>query len=219
MPIHQLHHVSTSPCSYLIWYIDESEDLLYHMASLTPAENGIYKTFSNPKRRIEWLASRIAYQALCHGTNLPYAPLYKDDKGRPYLPNHLQVSLSHCFPFTVAAIHNHSPMGVDIQIPHPKLQVVKARYLTPTEAQYNNQNLTKLCIYWCTKEAIYKAHGQSSLSSQDIHLLPFEVKEQGVLHAQVLAMHTYVVHYQVTPDYVFAWCCNEMAPSIKKSFH
>ncbi|MHB9147827.1 MAG: 4'-phosphopantetheinyl transferase family protein [Candidatus Amoebophilus sp.] len=206
MPIYQLNY-TTKQHGYLVWYIEESEEELLRELRLNVEEQATYSNFLNPKRRLEWLASRLAYQKLCTHMQIPCLTVYKDHNGRPYLTDDkIHISLSHCFPFAVAAINQQSPIGIDIQIPNYKLEVIKEKYLNRLEIENSKQDLEKLCICWCAKEAIFKAYGYKALSFQSINLAPFNKKKQGTIHVQVLAKHDYIVHYYIDPNYVLAWC-------------
>lgn len=204
MPLYQLNYINNQ-YGYLVWHIEESEEEL--LAKLSLEEQAVYSSFLHPKKRLEWLASRLAYQELCNYIQAPYIPIGKDQNGRPYLvDSNVHISISHCFPFAVAAISQQTPIGIDIQIPNYKLKVIKEKYFNKSEIENSNQDLEKLCICWCAKEAIYKAYGHKALSFQAINLAPFEKQKQGTIHAYVLATHHYIVEYQVNSCYVLAWC-------------
>ena len=208
MPTHQLNHISSSQ-AYLIWHIQESEQELFNKLAPNPAEVALYDHFKHPKRRLEWLAARLAYQLLCKEMNLPYSLILKEASGRPYLASgKVHVSLSHCFPFVVAAISQNAPIGIDIQLPDPALESVgvQRRFLNNVEIKDSGQDIEKLCIYWSAKEAIYKAHGQQELSAQSISIQAFEKSNQGEIYAQALDKYPYQVHYCINPNYILAWC-------------
>lgn len=206
MPIYQLNHIDIGR-SYLIWYIAESEKTLFNNFNPALAETDIYVNYRQYKKRLEQFTTRLAYKTLCHANNIPYSPILKDKNGRPYLVDEkVHISLSHCFPFAVAAISQGTPIGIDLQIPNYKLQAVQKAYLAKSEMEDSRQDLVKLCIYWCAKEAIYKAHGHKSLSFQSIYIEPFEKKQQGTIHAHVLSHYAYTVDYYLDLSYVLAWC-------------
>ncbi|OJW66768.1 MAG: hypothetical protein BGO68_00325 [Candidatus Amoebophilus sp. 36-38] len=205
MPIHKLHHLSNKQ-AYLVWDIQESEAELLHKLNPSLAEIQLYDHFKHLKRRLEWLATRLAYQLLCHEMNIPYSRILKDINGRPYPANQkAYVSLSHSFPYVIAAISVNIPVGIDIQIPHMKLQLIQEKYLSKSEIADASQDVEKLCVYWCTKEAIYKVHGKKTLSLQAITIKPFEKSSHGTIYAQVLEKHHYHVDYSITPNYTLAW--------------
>jgi phosphopantetheinyl transferase len=208
MPVYQLNYINNQ-CGYLVWYIEESEEELLSNLSLNVEQQAIYSSFLHPKRRLEWLASRLAYRELCIYMKIPYIPICKDQNERPYLPDSkTYISISHCFPFAVTAISQQAPIGIDIQIPNYKLQAIKEKYLNELEIENSKQDLEKLCICWCAKEAIYKVYGYRALSFQAIKLAPFEKQKQGAISAQVLNKDHYAVNYQLCSElrYVLAWC-------------
>ena len=189
--------------------MQESEQELFNKLAPTPAEVRLYDHFKHPKRRLEWLATRLAYQLLCKEMSLPHSPILKEVTGRPYLgTDKIHISLSHCFPFVVAIISQNSPIGIDIQLPVPALGSisVQKRYLNNIEIKDSGQDIDKLCIYWSAKEAIYKAHGQQKLSAQSISIQAFKKSNQGIIYAQVLGKYLYQIHYYIHPSYILAWC-------------
>ena len=214
MPIHELHHLSSKQ-AYLIWDIQESEAELFNKLNPSLTEIQLYNQFKHLKRRLEWLATRLAYQLLCHEMNISYSSILKDINGRPYPANQkAYVSLSHSFPYVVAAISVDIPVGIDIQIPNMKLQLIQKKYLSKSEMVDASQDVEKLSVYWCTKEAIYKVHGKKTLSLQAITIKPFEKSSHGTIYVQVLERHHYQVDYSITPTYTLAGCYTDVKSSI-----
>jgi phosphopantetheinyl transferase len=215
MPLDQLVTISNNQ-AYAIWHIQESEEALLQQLHPAPADTALYTTFRHPIKRKEWLAARLAYQLLCQEMNIPDAPIRKDLHGRPYLgDDHIHISLSHCFPFAGAILSKYIPIGIDIEIPTPKLLDIQAKYLSPAEGADSNQDIEKLCIYWCAKEAIYKAYTHTHYPSLSfIQIEPFSKALQGNLIGNTPSGHQYLVHYQITASYVLAWCEEQVGKKV-----
>jgi phosphopantetheinyl transferase len=206
MPVYKLNYTN-NPYGYLVWYIKESEEELLSKIRLSLEEQAMYSSLGHFKKRLEWLASRIAYQSLCAHLQIPSIPICKDQNGRPYLAgSKTHISISHCFPFAVVAMGQCTSVGIDIQIPNYKLETTKEKYLSKLEIENSNQDLEKLCICWCAKEAIYKAYGHKGLSLQSINLAPFKKLKRGIIPAKVLSRYHYTVHYCIDFNYILAWC-------------
>lgn len=207
MPLEKFVAVNNNQ-AYAIWHIQESEGTLLQQLHTNSADIALYTTFRHPTKRIEWLAARLAYQRLCQEVNIPDVPIRKGLHGRPYVgDSHVHISLSHCFPFAGAILSKYLPIGIDIEIPTPKLLSIQSKYLTSAEIADSNQDIEKLCIYWCAKEAIYKAYTHAHYPSLSfIQIEPFIKALQGNLVGHTPSGHQYLVHYQITASYILAWC-------------
>jgi 4'-phosphopantetheinyl transferase len=210
MPIGELRPLPTKQ-AYAIWHITESEEELQQLLATT-IDQTAYTAISHPIKRKEWLATRLAYQYLCQAMLMPCYPIQKNIYGRPYIETtqetkHTHISLSHCFPFAGAMLSKHTPIGIDIEIPTPKLLRIQSKYLTPTEIVDSNEDIEKLCIYWCAKEAIYKAYTLGDYPSLlFIQIKPFMKALQGKLEGYTPSGQEYIVHYAIHEEYVLTWC-------------
>ena len=206
MPVHRFITIDAHS-AYLVWHIIESPALLAQVAVLSPAEQTDYATITHPQRKKEWLAARVALRTLLTQSRDAYAPIQKDCWGKPYLTDSsLEISLAHCRTFACAASDRQQCIGIDIQQPHERLRRVKRKFLNKNEIREGENSLEKLCIYWCAKEAIYKAVGGKGLSlSDDISIEPFVKSSQGILKATVRS-RILNVHYSLFAGHVLAWC-------------
>jgi len=191
----------------LLWHITEPEEVLLEMSNLSHREQIAHKKIAHPLKRKEWLAARLALKRLLNRSGYAYTDLQKDSWGRPYLlsTSTLYLSLAHSFPFAFAAINQHHPIGIDIQWPCKKLQNVKEKFLDYEEVKDSGKDLEKLCIYWCAKEAIYKAQGGKNLSlKQDIRISAFTKRDQGAVWGKSEG-NLFVVYYNFYKGYVLVW--------------
>ncbi|MHA7877796.1 MAG: 4'-phosphopantetheinyl transferase family protein [Bacteroidota bacterium] len=194
--------------AHLLWHIDEPEEVLLRANGLSPLTQSAYKQITHPRKRREWLAARLALKNLMTHLGQPHtAPLQKDAWGRPYWAHSSwHISMAHCFPFAFAAADQQHAIGVDIQLPCKQLQAVKEKFLLDKEMQDSGDDLEKLCIYWCAKEAIYKAYGGKGLSlKQDINVHAFTKLGQGVIWGSV-GSQRFAVHYNFYKAHVLVWC-------------
>lgn len=214
MPLEELVAIHNNQ-AYAIWHIQESESTLLEQLQIKSADTRLYTTFRDAIKRREWLAARLVYQQLCQEVQMPYLPIHKGLYGRPYLADvHAHISLSHCFPFAGVILSKHIPVGIDIQIPTPQLLAIQSKYLTLAEIADSKQDIEKLCIYWCAKEAIYKAYTHAHYPSLSFsHIESFSKSSAGQLIGKTPSGHQYVVHYRITPSYVLAWCEEQFLPT------
>lgn len=192
--------------AYLLWRIDKPEALLARASTADILAEPAYKKLTHPRRRREWLAARLALKELLNALGHNYTKLQKDTWGRPFLANsHMHLSIAHCASFALAAVAQDSPIGVDIQLPCKKLQNVREKFLDEDEVKDGGNDVEKLCIYWCAKEAIYKAHGGKRLSlKDDIRIQGFTKRKQGIVWGEVKTS-PFVVHYSFYNHHVLAW--------------
>jgi hypothetical protein len=80
--------------------------------------------------------------------------------------------------------------------------------LSPTELQDAGNNLTKHCVYWCAKEALYKIDGKKGLHfSNQLNIEPFELQEAGGLKGIISRFEKQMVHlaYVVDKEFVLVY--------------
>jgi 4'-phosphopantetheinyl transferase len=192
--------------AHLLWRIDEPQEVLLRGSVLSMLAQEEYEKITHPRRKREWLAARLTLKTLLAKLGHEYTGLQKDAQGRPYLVNNsLHLSIAHCYPFAFVAVDQQRAIGIDIQLLCQKLQAVKEKFLNHKEMRESNNDLEKLCIYWCAKEAIYKAYGGKGLSfKRDISVNKFTKKQHGTVWGAV-GPQLFVIHYKFYADHVLAW--------------
>ena len=192
-----------------LWYINEAEpDLSFLSFESCPDD------VAHPQKRLEWLAGRALVRALVEHLKLPYDGIKKDEFGKPSLKTHSHsISLSHSFPYVAAQIDSSHSVGIDVEQAKEKLRQVGPRVLTPEEVADANEDLTKLCIYWCAKEALYKIHGRRNLMFTDhLRIQPFQLAQAGTINGQIQVLPTKMnvkLGYRVTEEYVLVYTENQ----------
>ncbi|MBI3219432.1 MAG: 4'-phosphopantetheinyl transferase superfamily protein [Bacteroidetes bacterium] len=200
MPLHKIEQYNQG--GWGIWHIEETEEeLAFDAFEQSPAE------LVSITKRLEWLAARVLIRQLIEQNNFTYNGLVKDQFGKPFLRDlPLQISLTHSFPYVAAQWHTSLPVGIDLEQPKGKLLNVGPRVLSPEEWNDANSDLTKLCIYWCAKEALYKNYGQRGLHfAQQLLVEPFETKLAGFLKGSIHVndqKQDVTLEYRVENDFV-----------------
>jgi phosphopantetheinyl transferase len=188
-----------------LWLINEAEpDLSFLSFETCPDE------VTHSQKRLEWLAGRALLRSLVEHLKLPYEGIKKDEFGKPFLKSHPHsISLSHSFPYVAAQIDRSHSVGIDVEQAKEKLRQVGPRVLTAEEVADANQDLTKLCIYWCAKEALYKIHGRKNLMFTDhLRVQPFKLALAGTINGQIQLPPEKVnvkLGYRVTEEYVLVY--------------
>lgn len=203
MPVHRLYQ--SADMIWGFWRIEEEESALRRAVPFEtiPAE------IQNPRKRLEFLASRTLIRALLHEWQLPYGGLTKDAFGKPFLSgSDTHLSLSHSFPYVAAVIHKHKNVGIDLEQPRQKLLRIASRVLAENELADAGDNIVKHCIYWCAKEALVKIHGRKDLIfSENLLISPFNLNEKGHLIGRIIANKTETaipLEYVVYDNFVVA---------------
>jgi 4'-phosphopantetheinyl transferase len=200
MPLHKIEQYNQG--GWGIWHIEETEEeLAFDALEQAPVE------LVSVTKRLEWLAARVLIKLLIEQNKFEYAGLIKDEFGKPFLRDlPFQISLTHSFPYVAAQWHSLLPVGIDLEQPKGKLLKVGPRVLSPEEWKDANSDLTKLCIYWCAKEALYKIYGRRGLHfAQHLLVEPFDMKLAGFLKSSIHAndqKQNVTLAYHIENDFV-----------------
>ena len=154
--------------SWALWQVEENLEELWQILNPSPEAQFEYHLIHHPQKKLEWLASRLAIKNLVEYSGVNFQGIYKDAFGKPHLyhcPYH--ISIAHCFPYAVGALHRTQPVGIDIERPQEKLLRIKDRFLNNTEAADAGVDLNLLCQYWTGKEVLYKIYGRKKLIFRD----------------------------------------------------
>lgn len=142
------------------WHIEESIDFFADIPS----------QWSMPERtgtkQIESLATRYCLWQLCKQLGIENPTLSYAESGKPYLPN-LSISLAHTYPFVVAAVSAHKPIGIDIEKTNRKVQKIGPRFLHTNEWERWKNDQKALTLAWSAKESVYKALDIPGLSFRE----------------------------------------------------
>jgi len=188
-----------------LWQITETEAALAtHAPEPCPTE------LISPVKRLEWLAGRLLLKHLVEQAGLTYQGLYKDEFGKPFLTGSpVHISLSHSYPYVAAQIHPRHAVGIDLEQPKEKLLRIAHRVLSTSEVSDAGTTVTKHCVYWCAKEAMYKIYGKRGLHfSTQLNVAPFMLANDGELSGVIHGKGTtqlVSMHYEVANDYVLVY--------------
>lgn len=159
----------------LLWKLTETEAELQ-----TALGNGFNQEeldkISHPQKKREWLASRMLIKTLAEQFGINYVGIHKDEHGKAFLiDNDSHISITHTAEFVAVAINPAAAVGIDMEKTDPKLQRTSKKYLSPPEYDHAQDEMDRLCMYWCAKEALYKLYGKKKISFRDsIFISPFQ---------------------------------------------
>lgn len=166
--------INVSEGHILIWRLEESIDGLKE--SLPEwLDFSEYAGISHPQKKREWLAGRCLFVALCREAGIPFQGIWKSPEGKPFLlGSAAYISLSHSEHLVAAALHYHSPIGIDLERPQPKLAGIAPKFLGEEEINRAGSDVDLLCRYWSAKEAVFKLVGGKISFKKHIRVTPGE---------------------------------------------
>lgn len=164
----------TETCRLVVWKLTETAEKLRNILPQA-ADLTELASVSHPQKQREWLAGRVVLSQLVEGIGHRFEGTRKDEHGKPFLKNtSLHVSLTHTLDYVAAVVDPTCPIGIDIEAVDDKLRRTASKYLNESELHHANGDLTTLCMYWCTKEALYKLNGRNQVSFKNhIRIEPF----------------------------------------------
>ena len=134
----------------------------------------------------------------------------KDEFGKPYLKEHPHhVSLTHSYPYVAVQLDRWNAVGIDLEQPKEKLKTIANRVFSADEVRDAGENIVKLCIYWCAKEALYKIHGKRNILFTDhLRVMPFQLASNGTFTGKILLDANELIiqlQYLVMMDFVLVY--------------
>jgi phosphopantetheinyl transferase len=194
---------------FAIWSI--TEPLSFFEEGLTVDVN-----IQNEERRIQHLAVRLLFSLMMPEANMN--DLVMADNGKPYLkgvPFHF--SFSHCKGYAACAVSDHFPIGIDIEIIHPRIAKVAHKFLNDAEKSLlinlsEEDALKQLAFFWASKEAMYKKHEQLGIDfARDFTILSLSNLDRGKVSAEITykgITSSVQLEYHFGQDYICVTCIN-----------
>ncbi len=165
----------TEDCRLLVWELTETEEALRKILPAA-ADQTELATISHSQKKREWLAGRVLLTQIVAEAGEVFQGTWRDEYGKPFLigSNH-SISLTHTLDYVAAVIHPTLPVGIDMEKMDEKLRRTARKFLNDGEMAEAGEDLQKLCVYWCGKEALYKLNGRNQVSFKNhIRIAPFD---------------------------------------------
>lgn len=146
-----------------IWKVEETEAFFRGNVPL-------HRDVTHPKKRLQHLAGRFLLQFLFPG--FPYELVEIADTRKPFIPGEqFHFSISHCGDYAAAIVSTSHRVGIDIEIPSPKLELIRHKFLSPGEQEMlqtlDHPLITSLTLLWSVKEAVFKWYGLGSVDFRE----------------------------------------------------
>lgn len=151
-----------------VWLIDENEQTLI---DVLPEQDSMTAFVKHRQKHVERLAARVLVKYLVEKMGLGYEPLSKSATKKPYFKNlALNVSISHCYPYAAAILHQKYEVGIDIQQPDDKIRRIFERIMDKKEIEQAT-DLDTQTLFWSAKEALYKLFDSEGVFfKEEIHV-------------------------------------------------
>jgi phosphopantetheine--protein transferase-like protein len=189
-----------------IWSIQEP-------ASFFETDTQLAVPIANEERKIQHLAVRLLFKLMMPEADL--SQLLMADNGKPYLiglPFHF--SFSHCKGYAACAVDD-KPIGIDIEIIHPRIAKVAHKFLNEKEKSMiadleQEDQLNQLAFLWAAKEAMYKKYEQLGIDfAKDFNILELTKGDRGTIPAAIVHKGNKIdlrLDYHFGADYVCVTC-------------
>lgn len=200
-----------------VWKIEEEESFF-----TVPLQREI----THPHKRLQHLAGRYLLRYLF--PEFPIDLIKIADTRKPYLEDEaFHFSISHCSNYAAAIVSRNKRVGVDIEVPTPKVERIKEKFLHAEELallleecgfeksqsaageSISEQHLNQLTLLWSAKEAVFKWWSYGSVDfSEMIRLQPSLLQPSGLYPAFFLSKtekHPLIIHYRMFEKLSLAW--------------
>tara|TARA_B100000780_G_scaffold22081_1_gene14206 strand:- start:1460 stop:2056 length:597 start_codon:yes stop_codon:yes gene_type:complete len=182
--------------SIYVWKVQSCSTKLLKRVQLSDVELLRFESLITEKRKMEFLACRIALKSLFTDKLI----LQHHSSGKPFIDEgeHLSISHSHNY---IAIAFGETEIGIDIEKPQEKMLRLISRVLSEQENKtfLKNPSIQRACKLWGAKESVLKYIGDKNLNYRDDILLmgssaSYLAKEFTIYHEEINEMIlTYVV--------------------------
>ena len=154
MPLIYQHQINTTT-KIGVWHITEAENFFLQFVPLQ-------RSITHPHKRLQHLAGRFLLRELF--PEFPLSLIQIADTRKPFLEDEaFHFSISHCGDYAAIIVSSQNRVGVDIEIPHSKIERIQHKFLSEKEKGLLNKsdgkNIKMLTMAWSMKEAMFKWYG------------------------------------------------------------
>jgi phosphopantetheinyl transferase len=162
------HQQINSDTKIGVWHITEEENFFLNYVPLQ-------RSITHPHKRLQHLAGRYLLRELF--PEFPLSLIIIADTRKPFLQDDVfHFSISHCGNYAAAVVSTQNRVGVDIEIPHQKIEKIQHKFLSDKEknilSETEGDDIEKLTMAWSTKEAMFKWYGAGQVDFiEDMNIL------------------------------------------------
>ena len=189
-----------------LWSLTEDLNFFENKAHFTPADKIAYDKITSLTRKKEWLAVRVLLnEVLGFWPQITYT-----ETGKPLLQNHTRhLSVSHSKEMVGILLCTNPYAGVDIEKTDRSIEKISTRFLSVEEQEQLNRKPESFSrvLYWCAKEAIFKAVSESNiLFSKQIFIA--EVNNDGTIKGHFKSESEeldFILNYMELDKHMIVW--------------
>ncbi len=193
----------------LFWEVHENlDDLVSKFKEFNTFEEELetLDKFKNNKRKLEWLSVRL----LINDFFKEKTKIYYDNFGKPFLKNNYKIGISHSKNLIVVALSKNEEIGVDVEFISNRIKRIAHKFLHKAEIEQIDieNDLLKLHLHWCAKEALYKIYGKKELSFiNNLRIEPIDEQKDFFTGNIILNNNTtsYQIQYIEYKGFVVVW--------------
>lgn len=179
---------------------------------LNETEGNDILSIKNEVLRRQKMAGRVLLKTVLGETG----KLEYNEHGKPLLKSHeFDISFSHCKD-RVALMLSNKTAGIDIQDIGPKIRRIVHKFMNiPELNSLKEENYeTHATLYWCAKEALYKAYGERQLIFTDnIIIEPFSFENaKGNFKGTIKrsgSERNFILNYKIIDSFALVYIVNE----------
>ncbi len=159
-----------------VWHITEDENFFLDHVPLQ-------RNIIHPHKRLQHLAGRYLLKTLF--PEFPIPLILIADTRKPFLDDEaFHFSISHCGNYAAAIVSTTKRVGVDIEIPHEKIEKIQHKFLSEQEKiifqKDGGDQIQKLTMAWSVKEALFKWYGTGQVDFiEDMNIISLKKTETG----------------------------------------
>ncbi len=205
MPLFYSHSIDENT-RLAIWHITEEESFFLDKVPTS-------RSITHWHKRLQHLAGRYLLQFLYPDFPLPLIQVATTKK--PYLPEESHhFSISHCGNYAAAIVSTRHRVGIDIEIPVEKLQVLAAKFVSASENKMlplmAGKRIPALTLIWSAKETMFKWYSHGAVDFRQhlkLHSIKPSVNNHGSIEASFCKDATVpvTVHFTQFDDLVLTW--------------
>ncbi|MGE3823491.1 MAG: 4'-phosphopantetheinyl transferase superfamily protein [Bacteroidia bacterium] len=180
--------------------------------TISPEELNDIRNFKNENFRRQKMAGRV----LLNNILGEEGKIEYNQHGKPLLKSHpFDISFSHAKD-KVAVMLSKKTAGIDIQDITPRIRKIVHKYMNQPELNSLKEETydTQATLYWCAKEALYKAYGERQLIFTDnIIIEPFSfVPGSGNFKGSIVLENSrkdFTLKYEIIGIFALVYLWNE----------
>ena len=159
-----------------VWHITEDENFFLEQVPLQ-------RNITHPHKRLQHLAGRYLLKKLF--PEFPVSLILIADTRKPFLQDEaFHFSISHCGNYAAAIVSTENRVGVDIEIPHAKIEKIQHKFLSANEKiilhEDGSDQIKRLTMAWSVKEALFKWYGTGQVDFiEDMNITSLHNTEAG----------------------------------------